>query len=421
MIWKNIRIVNGSGAVGEPIDIAIRQDQITAIGANLQPESEAEPVFDYSGASIMPGWFDLGCAHGDPGHERREDLRSLCEAALAGGFTAIAPLPNTDPPIHDKAQVQYLRSQTRRFPLSVWPIGAISRDCAGKDLAELYDMRQAGARAFSDGDRPIQDAGLLLRALLYVRAFDGLLVESPQHRALAASGLMHEGPLSVLMGVRGIPDIAETVPVERNLRLLEYSGGRLLIHLVSCAESVRLIREAKARGLRVSASVAIANLCFTDERLATFDSQWKLNPPLRSEADRQALIEGVLDGTIDIVCSNHAPWYEEAKNLEFAYAEFGMSALETFAACYAQHLAPHIPLPVWTERVALAPRRLLGLPAPRVEVGARADFTVFLPKERYSLHGASLRSKGQNSPLLDAPLTGKAIALASRAPEAADE
>ena len=416
MIWKNIRIVNGSGDVGEPTDVAIRQDRVAAIGANLSPESGTEQVFDYSGAYIMPGWFDIGCAHGDPGDERREDLQSLSEAALAGGFTAIAPLPNTNPPIHNKAQAQYLSSQTRHSSLRVWPIGAISQDCAGKDLAELYDMRQAGALAFSDGVHPVQDAGLLLRALQYARAFDGLIIESPQHRALTAGGLVHEGAVSVMMGVRGIPDIAEVVSVERNLRLLEYSGGRMLIHLVSCAESVRLIREAKSRGLRVSASVAIANLCFTDERPASFDSLWKVNPPLRSEADRQALIEGVLDGTIEVVCSNHAPWYEEAKSLEFAYAAFGMSALETFAACYAKYLAPHIPLPVWASRVSLAPRRLLGLPETRVEVGARADFTVFLPDERYTLSSEGLRSKGKNSPLLDVPLVGKAIAVVAQAP-----
>ncbi|MFN4079762.1 MAG: dihydroorotase [Saprospiraceae bacterium] len=417
MIWKNIRIVNGSEDAGEPTDVAIRQDRVAAIGPNLSPESRSEQVFDYSGGYIMPGWFDIGCAHGDPGDERREDLQSLSEAALAGGFTAIAPLPNTDPPIHNKAQVQYLSSQTRHSPLRVWPVGAISQDCAGKDMAELYDMRQAGALAFSDGVHPVQDAGLLLRALQYARAFDGLIIESPQHQALTGGGIVHEGPVSVMMGVRGMPDIAEVVSVERNLRLLEYADGRLLIHLVSCAESVRLIRAAKSKGLRVSASVAIANLCFTDERPASFDSLWKVNPPLRSEADRQALIEGVLDGTIDVVCSNHAPWYEEAKNLEFAYAAFGMSALETFAACYAQYLAPHIPLPVWATRVALAPRRLLGLPEPRVEVGARADFTILIPDQSYALQPDAMRSKGKNSPLLNTPLTGKAIAVASRPTE----
>lgn len=389
-----------------PQHIAIRDGVITATGTDISPEKGAQ-VFDCQGAVATPGWMDLGAQIADPGYEHREDLHSAAQAAAAGGFTALACMPNTKPAIHSKAEVLYIRNKTANEPVRFFPIGAISQEGAGKDLAELYDMFSAGAVAFSDGRHPVQDAGLLLRALQYSQAFGGLVMNEPYHKTLAGGGQMHEGLQSTMLGMKGIPGLAEIIVVQRDLKLLEYSGGRLHIHLISTAESVEMIRAAKAAGLQVSCSVAVANLAFTDTELANFDTNYKVTPPLRPESDRQALINGLLDGTIDCLCSNHEPWNPEAKNLEFPYAEFGMSSLDTAASLSYTVLKDVLPLAKLVEKWALGPRHILGLPAPRLAVGESAEITLFDPEANWTVQGSDIRSKSKNTPLIGQTLLGR--------------
>ncbi len=418
LLIKNVRCITGNGETTGPQDLLIRDGIIEKIGAGLHAESGAE-VWDFANACVSPGWFDVGVHTGDPGYEHREDLHTAAQAAAAGGFTGVASFPNTHPAVHAKAEILYIRNKTAAAPVSFYPIGAISQDAAGKDLAELYDMHAAGAVAFSDGRKPVQDAGLLLRALQYAKAFNGLIINQPHHNTIAAGGQMHEGLISTSLGMRGIPALAEEIMLQRDLSLLEYAGSRLLAHLVSTRKSVELLRRAKAAGLDVKASVALVSLCFTDEKLGgeghpAFDSNWKLLPPLRSADDAAALLEGLADGTIDFICTNHTPWDEEAKNLEFPYAEFGMIGLQTAFALYRTFLDKHLTVSDFVEKFAVAPRRALGLPVPEIREGARAELTVFSPDGEFVFSENDIRSRSKNTPFIGQQLRGQVLGIVHR-------
>jgi dihydroorotase len=406
VVLREVRIVSPTG-IAPPQDIWVEAGVIKAIGQRLEvPLSATEYSFNNGHVSI--GWFDLGTHVCDPGLEHREDLHTAAAAARAGGYVALACMPNTLPALHTKSEILYVKNKSALGALSVeiYPMGAISTDCKGKDIAELYDMHQAGAVAFTDGDHPVQDAGLLLRSLQYVSAFDGLIINQPLHQTISAGGQMHEGLISTELGLKGIPALAEELMVQRDLSLLAYAeGGRLHIHNISTSKSVELIRAAKAAGLPVTASVAIANLCFTDEVLsmtheqAGFDSHWKLMPPLRAQSDREALLEGLLDGTIDCICSNHTPCDEETKNLEFPYADFGMVSLQSTFALACTHLLPRVTLSQIITWIAVAPRRILRLPVPEVAEGQPAALTLFDPEAEYIFDRHILRSRSKNTPL----------------------
>jgi dihydroorotase len=416
LLLKNVRPYQ---AGAQTLDILVHDGLIARMEPNIQADDSVE-MRDFNGAFVSPGWMDVGPQCGDPGYEHREDLFSAAAAAAAGGFTALASAPNTHPAVHSKSEVLYIRHKTAGLTTQFFPLGAISHNLEGKDLAELMDMREAGAVAFTDGDKPVQDAGLLLRALLYAKAFGGLIFNTPHHKSVAAGGQMHEGRVSAMLGMPGIPAIAETLMVQRDLSLLEYADSRLHLHLISTAESVELIRQAKAKGLHITCSVALLNLCFTDDpetrglglRMEDgFDTSWKVKPPLRSEKDRFALLEGLRDGTIDFISTQHSPWDEEAKNLEFPYAEFGVTMLETAYAVYNAFLSAEMPLELWVEKIALAPRRVLGLPAPELKIGAPAELSIFDPQATWTYARGKMRSKSFNSPFLGREMKGKVLGV----------
>lgn len=409
LLLKNVRII-GDKNEKHLRDILVRDGVIEAIGDNLTVEKSAD-IWDWPDACVSPGWFDAGIQACDPGYEHREDLHSAARAATAGGFTAVVSFPNTSPAVHSKSEVLYVKNKTAGSPVTFHPVGAISQGCEGKDLAELFDMHSAGAIAFSDGQKAVQDAGLLLRALLYAKAFNGLIINEPHQKSIGAGGQMHEGVISTSLGLKGIPALAEEIMVERDLRLLEYAGGRLHLHLISTARSVELVRAAKKAGLPVTASVAITNLCFTDEKLSEFDSNWKILPPLRSRADAEALLEGLSDGTIDFIASNHIPWDEEAKNLEFPYAEFGMIGLETAFALCRTFLHKKLTVNKIIDKMAVAPRRIFGLPVPEIKPGARAELTVFDPQAEWVLRENHIRSKSHNTPFIGQTFKGKVLGI----------
>lgn len=406
-LLKNVRVYDGSGD-SPKLDILIQNGVIALMAAHI-PEPEGAEVITSGNLCVSPGWLDVGVQTADPGYEHREDLSTAAAAAAAGGFTAIACFPNTEPALHTKSEILYVKSKSAALPVHCYPIGAVSYNVEGKDLAELYDMHAAGAVAFSDGKKAVQDAGLLLRALQYSRAFNGLIINTPHHKTIAAGGQMHEGLMSTSLGLKGIPALAEEIMVQRDLSLLEYAEGRLHIHLISTAKSVSMIRAAKKAGLPVTCSVAVANLCFTDEKLSEFDSNWKILPPLRENEDMHALREGLADGAIDFVCSNHTPWHEEAKNLEFPYAESGMIGLETAFALCCTYLNRTLTVQQIIEKLCLAPRRILGIDIPKIAQGQRAELTVFDPEAQWVLEAGHIRSKSKNTPFVGEKLTGKVL------------
>ena len=412
LIRNTVVIDPASPYHGKSVDVFIEGDKITGIGTGLKHKADRE--FEVPGCHLSPGWVDLGAQPMDPGYEHREDLQSLARAAAAGGFTTLAVFPNTLPPVQGKAEIAYLLNQTRDSLVRFLPIGALSEHCDGKQIAELMDMFYAGAVAFSDGQHPVQNSGLLLRALQYVRAFDGLVINRPHDAGLSPEGQIHEGVVSASLGLRGIPNLAEELMVQRDLYLNEYAGSRLHLYGLSSAHSVQLVREARARNLRVSASVPVLNLAYDDRALTDFDPLFKVLPPLRSKSDQDGLKQGLKDGTIELIVSNHVPVEEEGKKLEFPYADFGALGLETAFGLARKALENTLSIEELIVKMAINPRKLLGIEPVCIREGGRADLSLFLPHEKWTVEPKYLRSKSGNSPLLGETLTGMPIGVVHR-------
>ena len=409
LLIKNAKIIDPSSIHHNEVhDVLIKSGMISEIEPGLTERNQVKTI-EVEGLHICPGWMDIGVQTGDPGLEHREDLQTVTAAAAAGGFTAIACQPNTVPVIQTQSDVLYVRNRPVDSPVDCYPLGAVSHDCKGEEITEMIDMTKAGAIAFTDGKHAIQHPGILLRALQYVKTFHGLIINQPLEATIASSGMLHEGIVSTSLGMKGIPSIAESLMVQRDLQLLEYTESRLHLANISCAESVEFIRQAKAKNLHVTASVPILNLLFDDSAMEQFDSNLKVLPPLRSESDREALKAGLLDGTIDMISANHVPIEEEGKKLEFPYASFGAIGLETFYALYDTHLSEWLPLDHFVEKMAFVPRILFELDPYKIQTQEKANMTLFLPKSEWKYDRGLSRSN--NSPFMGQQLTGKVIGV----------
>jgi dihydroorotase len=384
-------------------DVRVTEGKLFVTSDKLSPDPDEE-VFDGNGCYLSPGFFDINCAIGDPGFETREDIQTATAAAQAGGFTGIAVLPHTVPVVHSKAEVEYILNRSRENLVNVYPIGAISRDVEGKELAELYDMQLAGAVAFSDGNKPVGDDGFMSRAMQYAKGIDALLMLYPENKSIAGKAQVNESKTSVLLGMKGIPALAEQMQISRDLFLADYHDASVHISTISTAGSVELIRKAKKAGAKVTCDVAAHQLVFTEELLNDFDSNYKVKPPLRANEDLEALIAGLEDGTIDAVSSQHRPHEIEHKDVEFEIAAYGILGLQTAlpllvkAGLGAQQIA---------EKLSISPRKILNIEVPIVKNDAYANFTVYSLEESWRYDARTNKSKSRNSPLLNQQLTGK--------------
>ncbi|NNE29668.1 MAG: dihydroorotase [Saprospiraceae bacterium] len=408
LIRKATIVSPGSKHHNKERDILIKNGSIQEIKARITPKGKVE-VFEAKGAFVSPGWMDVGAMSGDPGFEYREDLNSLKAAASVGGFTRLAVLPNTDPVIDSKSEVSYLMTQNGKSLVDIHPIGAASVHCEGKDIAEYYDMHSEGAIGFSDGEKPVQHSGLMMRALLYAKSFGGVVLNSPHDASIAPGGQMHEGKVSTSMGLTGLPDLAEHLMLERDLELLRHTESRLHVLNISSKGSLRRIRQAKKSGLDVSASVPALNLLLIDKAVEGFDVMTKVTPPLREEGDRKALLKGLKDGTLDLVSSNHRPLEVEAKNVEFPRAEFGSIGLEScypvVQTAFEGGLDPEDVFEIFCQR----PRNIFGLSVPEIAQGEPAELTIFNCQEEWTLGAGHLLSKSQNTPLIGHSFLGKVL------------
>ena len=395
---------------GKVKDILIGDGKILQIANRIKDDTAK--ILKADNAHVSPGFIDIGTQVGDPGFEHKEDVQSAAKAAMAGGYTAIVCTPNTHPVIDNKSQVLYIRKQESL--VDFYPIGAVSEKCKGKEITEMYDMREAGAVAFSDGYKSLNDSGLMMRSLLYVKPFDGVIINQPLDAQLAHNGHLHEGKISTLLGMKGIPALAEELMLRRDLYLLEYTNSRLHVSNVSCARSVEMIRQAKKQGLRVTASVNPMNLVFDDSDLTSFDTNMKVMPPLREKSDIKALKKGLKDGTIDFICSNHSPQDEEAKKLEFVYAQNGVIGLETTFAVCCTHLKKVLDIEELIEKLAIAPRRIFGLKIPKIEAGEAANLCLFDPDKNWTFTEKDIHSKSKNTPFIGHDLQGKVLAVFRR-------
>ncbi|MBB5439469.1 dihydroorotase [Pedobacter sp. AK017] len=403
LLISGVTIVDPNSKFNQQIaDVRLEQGRITAIGSKLTVKGEE--VIDGKGCILSPGFFDLNCAIGDPGFETREDIATGTETAKAGGFTGLAVLPQTKPVIHSKAEVAYIVNKAKNNLVDIFPIGAVSHDLEGKELAELYDMKLAGAVAFSDGSRPITDDGFMSRALQYAKGFDGLLMVYPENKSIAGKSQINESRNSVLLGMKGLPALAEEMHISRDIFLAGYHDAPVHISNISTAGSVLLVRKAKKEGLKITCDVAAHQLVFTEELLGDFDSNYKVKPPLRGKADVKALLAGLKDGTIDAVSSQHRPYEIEFKNVEFEIAAYGIIALQTVLPLLLKAGLDAVQI---AAKLAVNPRKLLGLAVPVIEEGAAANFTLYNPAEEWLYNADSNFSKSANSPLMNKKLTGK--------------
>ncbi len=396
---------------GKKADVLIERGKLRI---NPGKKATADTVIEAKGMYLTPGWCDMRCWLADPGFEHKEDLESGLDAAMAGGFTAVAALPNNAPVTQTKNDVSYFRKISHPI-VSVYPYAAVTVGTKGEELTEMIDLHQAGAAGFSDGLSPIWHSDILMKCLQYLQKFNGLLINKAEDIYLTQFATMHEGKQSTMLGMKGMPGIAEELMVIRDLELLRYAGGRLHFTTISSAKTVSLLRAAKKEGLEVTCDIAAYQTCFLDQDLVSFDTNLKVQPPFREQGDRKALLRGLKEDVIDAIVSNHIPQDIESKKLEFDLAEFGIISLQTVAANLVT-MAEDVPMETLLDKVSVRPREILGIEVPVIEEGAAADLTLLDPAADWTLNSRSNRSKSENSPFWMKNLKGrvKLVARGSR-------
>ncbi|MEX0773783.1 MAG: dihydroorotase [Balneolales bacterium] len=398
----------------ETVDIRIKNGSITEISPNLKAQN-TEKAHDFKGAFVSGGWMDMHVHLREPGFEHKETIATGCLAAAFGGFTAVACMPNTDPATHTRDVVEYIIGKAKSLPVDVHPIGCVSKERKGKSIAEMADMKEGGAVAFSDDGDPVYNSRLMRIALDYASMLGVPVINHEEDLMLSRPGHMHEGRVSTRLGLDGTPSIAEEVMIARDILLSEVTGGHLHVAHISTKNAVDLVRQAKAKGINVTTEVCPHHFDLTDEEIerSHFDTNYKMHPPLRTQEDVDAMIIGLKDGTIDVICTDHAPHSVDEKEVEFIYAPNGITGLETAWGVTCKNLISTkvMALDEVLDKLITGPRRILNLPVPEVKAGETANLTIFNTNEKWVFDKASVRSKSRNSPYLDKELTGKALAI----------
>lgn len=392
---------------GQRVNLWIKRGKISKISKNaINPEGRYKTITG-DNLHISAGWVDIGAHTGEPGHEYRETLESLDQVAQRGGYTHVALMPTTVPVVDTASAVRYITS--RHSATTLLPLGSVTVGAEGQAICEMLDLSNAGAVAYTDGIKSIQKSGVLLRALQYLKHNNGVLLHHPTDASLAHGGHIHEGSVSTSMGLPGIPAMAEDVMVQRDIELAYYAEAALVFHAISTRGSVKAIRRAQKNGHYISATVAVANLTEEHDILASWNTDYKVSPPIRSAEDRKALIKGIRNRTIQAIVSNHTPLESECKQLEFPYADDGMISLETtFALLCDRLLDKGLELEDIIYALSEGPRSLLHLEKGKIEVGADADLTVFDPTLEWQYD--QTLSLSNNTPYLGQTFTGKAVA-----------
>jgi dihydroorotase len=404
---KSAKIIdNHSKYNGKRVDILIEKGIIKQIGKNIKAPKNYHEL-SFKDLHVSTGWFDLRSNFCDPGHEYKEDLNSGLDAAAKGGFTGVVVMPDTHPATDSKSGIEYIINKTKGNIVDAFPAGSLSHDCEGKEIAEMYDMSKAGAVAFTDNKKSIKSSSLLNRALLYTQSFNGLIMNFPNDKELSNGGQINEGVISTELGLKGIPALAEELMVSRDIYLAEYCDASIHLTNISSKQSVKMIKEAKKKGIQITADVNSYHLLLDETELQHFNSNFKVNPPLRTKQDIKALINGLKDGTIDAICSDHTPEDIENKQCEFDNAEFGMINLQTSFSVANTALNGKLTLNESIAKITTGPREILNLAQPEIKEGELANLTLFSPSAKWSLQKEEIVSKVKNTPLIGKELTGK--------------
>ncbi|MEP0368644.1 MAG: dihydroorotase [Cyclobacteriaceae bacterium] len=384
-------------------DILINNGVIEGIG-----KSDLGKVIDLKGKIVGLGWCDLFAHFNEPGLEHKEDISSGMACAVAGGFTDVCLLPNTQPPVQTKGDVKFILGKSG--VVNLWPLAALSEGLKGENLTEILDMQSHGAVAFTDGLNCIWNSELLLKALQYVQKFEGLVIQKAKDPGLSQHAQMHEGVVSTGLGLNGEPSLAEELIIQRDIEILKYAGGRLHFSQVSSKRSVALIKKAKKDGLAVTCDVAVAQLLFNEQNLEDFDTNYKVDPPYRTELDRKALIKGLIDGTIDAITSSHQPQDQECKELEFDLADFGQISMQLVYPMLLE-VKDELPLEISFDKLANGARKILGFDLVSIAEGQKAQLAVFDPDLEWDLNLETNKSRSQNTPYWGKTIKGKSLGI----------
>ena len=409
LLIKKVRVIDPNSPFNnKQVDIFIKAGKIAEIGKITK---KGVKTIESAELCVSPGWLDVNANFCDPGNEHKETLANGILTAAKGGYTGVVLSPSTQPAIDSKSGVEYIVNQTSKSTVDIFPMGNLSAKGGNKDLSEMYDMQQSGAIAFSDGKHAISNTELIKLALLYTKKFNSIVVLYSEDPHLANDGMVNEGKASAGLGLKTRPSIAEEVAVATNITILEYTEGRLHLSLVSTAKSVELIKAAKKNKLKISSDVAVMNLVMNDLATENFNSNYKILPPLRDEADRKALIAGLKSGAIDFITTNYEPQNIENKLCEFDQANFGAAIMETAFAVLNTHIGKDIELSLLIEKLSIAPRKAFNIEVPKIKVGEKANITLFDPSLKWEVKEKSLQALSKNNPFIGKTLKGKVIGV----------
>lgn len=398
LLFTGVRLLDPASGLDQPGELLVADGRIAALGPSVD-RPDGVKVVAGEGACLCPGLVDMRVNFGEPGTEHKERLASGIRAAAAGGVTSVAVLPNTRPPIDDPAMLEFVARRARQLKsVKVYPYAALTKGLEGKELAELALLKEAGAVAFTDAERALADARVMQRALAYASALDLLVVQHPEEPSLASGGVVNEGAIAVRLGLRGIPAIAEVMMVERDLHLVRATGARYHVARISTRAAIDAVRRAKVEGLRVTCETTPHHLALNELEVEGYRTFAKVSPPLRSEADRMAVVDGLVDGTIDVIASDHSPQDQDSKRLPMAQAEFGVVGVETMLPVSLRLVHEgQMSLLDLLRRMTVAPADLLGLETGRLAVGAAADLMLFDPERPWKITEAGLSSLAKNT------------------------
>ena len=410
ILIRNATIIDPNSSHNNKVrDIHISNGIIKTIETNIKISGKDHIVISEDNLHICPGLMDFSVDFSEPGNEQKETLISGCKAALSGGFTAVGIQPTFYPPRDNKGAINYVSNSVEGLGINAIPYGALSKGLNGKQLSEMYEMYNAGAKAFTDYTKPIKHAGLLSRAILYAKNFNGLIISFPHDQSISPNGLIHEGETSTLLGLEGIPSISEELFIERDIAINKYNEGRLHFNIISSQKSISSIAKAKKNNEQISCGTSIYHLIFDDKMLEGFNKDFKMLPPLRSHEDRNALLEGLKDGTIDIITSNHQPHEKEITEVEFAIAPFGLIGTQLAFPLALTHLKDFLGLDGIVQNMSINPRSVLQTEIEIVKEGHQANITLFDPTKEWSFSKENNLSLSENTPLIETKLVGKVI------------
>lgn len=412
ILLKGGQIIDPAGSLNKKSDVVIEDGKIQHVGEILTSSFDGD-ILECQGKIISPGWLDMHVHLREPGYEGKETIISGCLSAANGGFTGVCCMPNTSPPIDTQEIIQYIKDRSKGFLVNVFPVAAITKRREGKELSEILELVEQGAVAISDDGNPLMSSELMRRALEYSKMVDVPVIGHEEDKTMTEGGDINEGFISTCQGLNGMPSVAEEIMISRDIMLSEYTDGRFHVAHISTKNSVELVRQAKVKGIKVTAEVTPHHFTLTEEAVRDFDTNTKMNPPLRTESDRQALIDGLKDGTIDVIVTDHAPHAIEEKDAEYIYAPFGIVGLETSLGLTMFQLLHKkiISLEDLIKKFAVVPYEILNLDKPAIKKGQVANLTIFDANEEWQVSASKFLSKSQNSPFIGWQLKGKPYAV----------